>query len=889
MLNLSATRGCADILLRGIDLRRTFLSSLLLTTTIFTLPAAAQTVNDPAGSATTQADAAEPAAGDVGQGDEVLVIGTRAQGRTVAESPVPVDVISGDALVNAGFTETNRLLNQLVPSFNFPQPSITDGTDVVRPATLRGLSPDQTLVLVNGKRRHITALLNANGSVGRGSAAVDLNTIPSLAIERIDVLRDGASSQYGSDAIAGVINIQLKRREGGRAQVTYGKYVTSLQGVSDVSGIATGTNGQPQVRPDGTFVLNETGEDREVRDGQTMTFAANFGLPIGETGYLNLTGEYRDRDATNRAGFDPRRIFPLAQTGLVDAREFTFDRVNHRYGDPKTGDLNFFLNAGADLGGTSELYAFGSYGVRDGESGAFYRRASGRDANTNIQDVRNCQFIGAACVPFDPDGFLPLITSQMEDLSAAVGVRGDAAGFRYDLSYVYGHNSFDFRIENSYNASFGLASQRSFDAGGTRFGQQTVNLDLQRDIAVGFLSSLSLALGGEYRNENYKLVAGEPQSYAAGPFAFSNGAAAGAQGFPGFSPTSVTDRSRSSVAGYLELDAEVNDMLNVQAAGRFEHFTDFGDTFNGKLAARLEPIEGVAIRGSISTGFRAPSLAQQYFSSFATQNINGTLIEIGTFRTDDPVAVALGSQQLDAEESLNIGGGITLSPFRGFTLTADYYNIKINDRIILSENLSGTAVVAVLRAAGINNITSARFFINGVDTRTQGAEVVASYRVPDFGIGGFTLTGGYNYNETSITDRSVLSPIPGVTLFGRQESLRLEQGQPRSKINAGLDWSAGVFGATARTNRYGRVLSPGTAAASDIELEPKWITDLEIRATPGRYELAIGANNLFDEYPTRNPTTGPAAGINNYFIPYSSFSPFGFNGRFLYARAGVRF
>lgn len=825
---------------------------------------------------------------DAAAGEEILVVGTRAQGRTVAESPVPVDVISGDALVNAGYTETNKLLNQLVPSFNFPQPSITDGTDVVRPATLRGLSPDQTLVLVNGKRRHTTSLLNLNGSVGRGSAAVDLNTIPRLAIDRIDVLRDGASSQYGSDAIAGVINIQLKRREGGRATMTYGKYVSSLEGVIDTSGIALQSNGQPQVRADGTYVLNETGEDREVRDGRTVTFAANMGLPVGETAYLNLTGEYRDRDPTNRSGFDPRRNYPLQANGNVDPRELTFDRVNHRYGDPKTTDFNFFANAGVDLGGTSELYAFGSYGIRDGESGAFYRRASGRDPIGNIQDLRDCVFTGSVCTPFYADGFLPLITSQMEDLSAAVGVRGALGGFNYDLSYVYGSNAFDFRIENSYNASFGPQSQRTFDAGGTRFGQQTVNLDMQRDLSVGFLANLSLAIGAEYRNENYKIVPGELQSYAAGPFAFSNGAGAGAQGFPGFSPSTAVDQSRDSVAGYIELDAKLSDAFNVVAAGRYEHFSDFGDTFNGKLAARFAPVDWASVRGSISTGFRAPSLAQQFFSAFSTNNINGTLVEIGTFQVGDPVARALGSRQLRAEESLNIGGGITFNPFRGFTLTADYYNIKIDDRVILSETLQGAGVVAVLRAAGIRDITSARFFINGIDTRTQGVEVVGTYKVPDLGIGDVTLTAGYNYNQTDITRRSTLSPIPNLTLFGRQESLRLTEGQPRSKVNIGADWSQGIFGITARTNRFGETLSPGGAVATDVVLEPKWLTDLELRATPGQFELAIGANNLFDVYPTRNPILGAAA-INNYFIPYSTFSPFGFNGRYLYARAGVKF
>ncbi len=865
-------------------------STLALSTLALSAPAFAQTTIAPADQ---QADPSVPDAVGTEPGQEILVIGTRAQGRTVADSPVPIDVIGGDALVNAGYTETAKVLNQLVPSFNFPQPSITDGTDVVRPATLRGLSPDQTLVLVNGKRRHTSSLLNINGSVGRGSAAVDLNTIPSLAIERIDVLRDGAASQYGSDAIAGVINIQLKKREGGRAQATYGKYVTSLQDVSGVSGVQTGASGQPVVRAsDGTFALNETGNDRKARDGETITYAANIGLPVGESGYLNFTGEYRGRDATNRAGYDPRRIYPRQTNGQVDPRELTFDRLNHRYGDAKTDDLNFFVNAGADLGASAELYMFGSFGKRDGESAAFYRRAAGADtafAGT-IQDLRNCNYATGTCQPFYADGFLPLITSESTDYSAAVGIKGKfGGGINYDLSYVRGHNSFDFYIANSYNTSFGPNSNQGFDAGGTRFAQDVVNLDLQKQVEVGFLSSLSLAAGAEYRRENYKLVAGDVQSYAAGPFATTNNAPAGAQGFPGFRPANAVDRSRDSVAGYVEADADISDAFTVQAAGRYEHYSDFGDTVNGKLAARLAPIRGIAVRGSVSTGFRAPSLQQQYFSSFATNNVNGTLVEVGTFAVSDPVAVALGSQRLKAEKSLNLGGGVTLDPFRGFTLTADYYNIKIDDRIVVTENLQGAGVVAILRGAGINNITSARFFINGIDTRTQGVEVVGTYRVPDLGIGKISLTGGFNYNKTRITDRAVLPTLPTLTLFGRQESLRLERGQPRTKINLGADWSLGAIGVTARTNRYGKVLSPGSTAVNDVTLEPKWITDLEVRGEYRGIELAVGANNVFDEYPTRLPVLGTAATINNYFIPYSSFSPFGFNGRYLYARAGISF
>jgi iron complex outermembrane recepter protein len=816
-------------------------------------------------------------------GDLIVVTGTRRTDRTLAESPVPIDVISSEALINTGTTEVNRLLNQLVPSFNFPQPSITDGTDVLRPATLRGLSPDQTLVLVNGKRRHTSALLNINGSVGRGSAAVDLNTIPPLAIERIEVLRDGASSLYGSDAIAGVINIQLRRRPGGRAQITYGRYHSTLNGVAEVTGVQRQANGEPALDADGNFILTTSGRDRRARDGDTWTFAATYGAAIGATGYLNLTGEIRDRDSTNRAGYDPRRQFPQVG-GVSDPREFSFNRISHRFGDAETRDYNLFMNGGFDLTPGIEFYTFGSYGSRRGESAGFYRRAN---------DARNRDFAASTTtfVPFYAEGFLPLITSDIEDYSLAGGVRGDTAGWNWDLSWVYGHNAFDFGVGNSFNTSFGGAlSQRQFKAGGVRFGQHVINADVQRSLPVNFLNDLSVAVGAEYRRENYQIVAGDFQSYAAGPFAGPPfNAPAGAQVFPGFRPANEVDASRRSYSVYAELDADFTEWFTMQIAGRYEDYSDFGDALNGKVAARVAPVGWAALRGSISTGFRAPSLQQQFFATSSTNNVNGVLVEIGTFPVNHPVAIALGSQPLRPEKSVNFGGGLTLTPGAGFNLTIDYYNIKIDERIVVTENLQGAAVVALLQQAGFNNITSARFFINGIDTRTTGLDVVGTYRVPDMGMGSVMLTAGYNRNRTRITDRAALATLPGLTLFGRQESLRLEQGQPRTKINLGVDWDYSILGATMRTNRYGRVLSPGPAANTDIVLDPKWITDVELRlkAVQG-LEFAVGANNVFDVYPTRLPAGG-IFGANNHFLPYSSFSPFGFNGRFVYGRVAVQF
>jgi iron complex outermembrane receptor protein len=815
--------------------------------------------------------------------DIIIVTGTRRTDRTVSESTVPIDVISADALLNQGTTETNRLLNNLVPSFNFPQPSLTDGTDSLRPATLRGLAPDQVLVLVNGKRRHSSALLNLNGSVGRGSTGVDMNTIPPLAIERIEVLRDGAASQYGSDAIAGVINIQLKKREGGRAQVTYGKYITSMEDVDQVASVA------PTTAASGDPAITYTGRDRRRRDGDTVTLAANFGVPVGETAYVNVTAEYKDRDPTNRSGPDIRRQY----SGIGDPRETTINRYNHRFGDGKSEDINLFVNTGVEVGGSFELYAFGSYGNRKANGAGFYRRAL---------DARNRDFANGGA-PFYPDGFLPQIDADIEDIAGALGIRGETSGWNLDLSINYGSNRLDYGVSNSFNTSLGgLASPTEFDAGGLRSGQTSVNFDAQRDIDLGIGES-SIAFGGEWRNENYKIVAGEEASWIAGPFTFSNGAAPGAQVFPGFQPSTEVDASRDSFAAYVELDTDLSDMFNVQVAGRYEHFSDFGDTINGKIAARFEPVEGLAFRGAASTGFRAPGMAQQFFSTTSTNNVAGVgLIEIGTFPVNSPIAVALGAQPLKPEESVNLSAGMVFTMVEGLSLTVDYYNIEISDRIVLTENLQGADVVALLQAAGVVG-TSARFFINGIDTRTQGLDVVASYRIPDFGMGRFTLTAGYNINDAKITDRATILGFNAQRLFARPESFRLTDGQPSNKLNVGLDWEMEPFGASLRANRYGSVFLPvGSsndltiakgAAPGDITLSPKWVIDLEARFNPTEaVQVAVGANNLFDQYPDRLPfgvVDGFNFGQNQAFLPYSSQSPFGFSGRFLYGRVSVEF
>ena len=423
-------------------MRRSYLAVLALSasTLAFALPAAAQGSQPAEATDTTPGATALDNVPDETPGSEIIVTGTRAANRTLANSPVPVDVISSDAMSTNGTGETNKILNQLVPSFNFPQPSIADGSDVIRPATLRGLSPDQTLVLVNGKRRHVSSLLNINGTVGRGSAAVDLNTIPALAIDRIEVLRDGAASQYGSDAIAGVINVRLKSaREGGRASVSYGKYVTTMAGVPNFTGLQTNGAGQPFFSTADGRVLaaNFDGEARR-RDGDTWTIGMNMGLPLGP-GFINITAEYRDRAMVNRAGFDIRPNYNRP-TAAFDARELTFNRLNFQLGDPQTEDYNVVFNAGMPLGEAWELYAFGSYARRNGLSAANWRQQSSANNRDFSVLTPSTAPTTANFVPIYADGFLPFIGSKYNDYALAGGVKGEAGAWNIDLSGVYGYN-----------------------------------------------------------------------------------------------------------------------------------------------------------------------------------------------------------------------------------------------------------------------------------------------------------------------------------------------------------------------------------------------------------------------------------------------------------------
>jgi iron complex outermembrane receptor protein len=813
--------------------------------------------------ALSHAAAAQNAADSAGADalEQVVVTGTRVANRSALDTPVPVDVIPADTLQNLGVTEINQALSVALPSFNFPRPGLTDGTDTVRPATLRGLAPDQTLVLVNGKRRHSAALVNVNGTIGRGAASADLNTIPTAAIRSIEVLRDGASAQYGSDAIAGVINLRLREdREGGEATISYGWRDTEYETFT----------GAP---PAGATWSAPSVLKRSRSDGETLTISGWKGFSLGDTGFVTVAAELKEADRTERGGWDFRRQYNLTSTGAFDPREATFNRFSAWYGEPELSQKTVFVNSGAELASGAELYASASWQDRSAVSAGFYRPAN---------DARNV-------VQIYPDGFLPLIAPDVTDFSAALGVRWEFAGWDMDTSVVYGKNKMAFTIKNTLNRSIGPASKTVFDAGGYDYDQAVINIAGVRGFDVeGFSSPLNVAVGLEARREGYGIFAGEPDSYRNGGVLL-NGAptASGSQVFPGFRPGNVVNENRRAVGAYLDLEANLTEKFLGSAAVRVEDYSDFGNNVSGKISGRYDFSDAFALRGSVSSGFRAPSLQQQYFATTSTNFINGIPFDITTFPVSDPVAVALGAKPLEAEESMNFSIGAVVRA-GDLSITIDAYRINIDNRIVLSENLTANNVRDFLTARGFIGIGGGRFFINGVDTNTRGVDVVANYPVRFDNGAKLDLTATANFNSTEVTRLPTISQIAQLnpTLFGRVNVLTFEEGNPKNKFVLSGAWTQGPWGATLRATRYGDALSPGTAAATDFVLTAKTLVDLEGRyAFNDRIKVAFGADNILDEYPDALPPNLNSTGATSF----SNYSPFGRSGRFVYGRVTIGF
>ena len=791
-------------------------------------------------------DTGAPSADNAKKLQTVIVTGTRADNRTESSSLTPIDVVSAKVLQQTGTNDLPTALARIIPSLNFPRPAAADTADTQRPAQLRGLSPDQVLVLVNGKRWHPGAILLNNGVIGRGSQPVDLNTIPISAIDHIEVLRDGASAEYGSDAIAGVINIILKQgAKGGDVEVDGGQY--------------------------------------SAGDGRQWQGSANFGIPLsGDKGWLRIAVQNGNEDYTNRAGPDNRAGF----AGLG---------VNYRQGDPEVRDTNLMLNSQYDITPDVQFYAFGHYGRRQSTSPAFFRYG------TNSPSPNN-PLIGGIY----PDGFLPLEHADSTDQSLVAGLRGKISGWRWDLSGNYGGNRVSYETRHSLNYAylndFGT-TPTVFDDGILKAAQQSLDLDVAKDVSVGWLpNSVTVAFGAQYLRQTYGIDAGALPSWYTG----TSGVSGGAQGFAGWQPANAVNAARHDVAEYLDLETNLTDRLGTSLAVRHENYSDFGSTTSGALAARFDFTDTFAIRGSASTGFRAPSLGQEYFSQisslyYAAGSLPGLPAGIynrGLVPVGSQIAQLLGAEALKPEKSRNLTLGTVWSPTDALTLSLDLYQIRIEDRIALSGAISTTtpAVVSYLAANGVTDLgySSVNYFTNAADTRTRGVDFVGSY-LADFGNAGtLATTLSANYNQNTVTgvkaNPAVLNNL-GVDFvrLNRQDIKGyLANSSPRSKLILNEQYNVGNWGVTGTLTRYGSYTSYVSSLASydaatgvvDQTFDPKWILDLAVNYHLDHWMFTVGADDALDTYPNKNIPNN----TNHGTLPYSTFSPFGYNGAYVYGK-----
>lgn len=811
--------------------------------------------------------------------EEVVVLGSRVAGRTATDLPVPVDTLTAESLANTGQTEVGRMLQSLAPSFNFSSSSISDGTDALRPATLRGLGPDQTLVLVNGKRRHQASLIHINNSVGRGTAGTDMNAIPAAAIQRIEVLRDGAAAQYGSDAIAGVINIVLKEdAEAGSISGSVGEY----------------TEG----------------------DGYTENIDLNKGFALGDSGFINVTANYRNRGRTSRA--NPQGV--CLYGGCVDTDGNGFlepapgnevrevsgpGRDPFRIGDAASEQFAIAINTALELG-TGELYGFVTYSGRDGASGAFYRNPSSGGAA--LDDGENVI----------PDGFLPIINSEIDDFSINIGYREEFDnGATLDISYTNGGNDIDYTTSNTVNYSFvnelnfgrGLSDAdiraqipRSAFAYGLELNLETINLDYTQSFG-----DLYVAFGAELRTDEYIITPGDPYSYTDfdsvdGVPLYAQNGSGGTQGFGGIGPVSAADEERDVVSFYLDSEYQLTDDLLVGAAIRYDDYDGFGDTTNFKLAGNLRVTDTVRLRAAASTGFRAPSMQQLFFSNISTQFIGGVQIETGTFRNDSEVAQAIGIPTLKEEESDNYSFGAIIDLADNWNLTIDLYSIDIDDRIVLSNNLGSglsPALDAALLATGSGG---GQFFLNAIDTETEGVDIVSTYNDIEIGSGLLDLTFAANFTDTDITDifsdsSPALTAIAPEDIFGGFQPSVIETWQPEERISLIGRYVLGDWSVNLALQHYGEYT---TVDSGPQTYGSELLTDLRIAYDFGNGVTAnISGVNIFDVTPDEVTNSGSrggnfesAPGLEDLASPtvfrYSRRSaPFGFNGAFW--SAGVNY
>ena len=796
-------------------------------------------------------DAAADDAGETASQSDIVVTGTRGQARSVLSSPTPIDVISGDDIDKlGGGMQLRDALTQLVPSFQSTTVGSSSFNSLTRPAGLRGLSGVHVLVLVNGKRRHNSSIIDFNsGATSQGGNPVDLDLIPSSAIERIEVLRDGASAQYGSDAIAGVINIILKTNDsGGRATLEAGQ---------------------------------RYGRDGSGSDGETISASVSHGFALGDAGSFTLSVEGKKANPTVRNTPIPDTInfYPLLPGGARDPREETVNRRTYLGGLPEVKDVKIAQTLVLPIGDV-EFYSDGTFGYRDARVGQAGRRPY---TNQNVVEIY-------------PDGFTPFYTLKETDFQLTGGLRGEAGGWNIDLSSTYGRNYAKNGADNTLNASLGSSSPTEFKTFSSAFDQWTNNLDLTRRVEFGGQTALQISMGAEYRYENYVTKPLDVDSYRNGGYFYPTGplagtpAQVGAQGAIVVTPEDAADVNRNIWAGYVDLALDVSPRFLVTAAGRFEHFDDSsGSVFSGKVSARYELTDWLALRGAFSNGFRAPSLAQQDFAQTSTSInlVGGVYIPVLTkiVKTGSPVAQALGAEPLKPEKSKNYSLGFTLTPAAGLSVSVDAYQIDLDDRITLTGLLSGVGVRNILIANGFSGDQSVRFFTNAVDTRTRGIDVVATYGF-DLGGGRLRTSLGFNYNDTDI--RKIADNPPelaglNLTLFDRRTQGWFTEG-PKTKLILGANWESGPFAINIKETRYDKFRSLDNNAANDQSFGAKWVTDLEISyGVTEKLRLAAGAYNLFDVYPDKT-TVANTIGL----APYGA-GPFGQYGGYYYGRISLDF
>ena len=796
--------------------------------------------------------------------DELIVTGTRSTSRTVTESMAPIDVISAAELTKSGKQSTRDLISTLVPSANTSN-SGAGASFAIKTVSLRGLSADQTLVLVNGKRRHNTAILFVNGTTQNGQSPPDLDLIPSAAIERIEVLRDGASAQYGSDALAGVINVILKKSpEGGSISALYGK----------------------------------TAEG----DGETGQFSGNLGMKLGEAGYLNLTADVRITDPTDRGDKTPNTTlmyFPRNALGqpvrvgtagsTPDPREATANRHTSHPGSPQVQLFSLGYSAGSPITDDIDVYSFGTFSSRNTAAWLTFRNPN---ASNNITAV-------------NPDGYTPRLFLKDRDFQVAFGAKGAGfLGFDWDLSTTFSRDAVDY-YENSLNASLGPASPTYFYIGALKFQEWTSNLDLTREVDTGlFAEPLFVAAGLEYRDDKFEITAGEPASYINGGYVALAGSpqagvvfAGGSQGVTGFPPFSAGAFSRDNVSAYLNVEQKVTEKLEFALAGRFEHYSDFGDAKTFKLSSRYAILPRLAIRGTASTGFRAPSLQQQHYASSSTIGVivppatTTQLYPVQLLPPDNPAAIALGAKPLRPEKSTNYSVGIVAQPLSRMNVTVDVYQIKIDNRILQSGTLGPNAAVSnALASQGLNPQQAAFYYGNFADTKTRGVDFVVDYRTDfgDFGSVRWTFSANHTKNEfTRVVQPPAALAAAGIVYIDRVKIGDLTVGTPKDKFILGADWELGKFDTNLRLTRYGEVIQRTSLAANDETVSPKLIVDLDLSyAATDKITVSVGANNLLDSYPdsVRAANRGTPA-----FAYYNQYSPYGISGGFYYARVAARF